>query len=150
MDAKERAALVQFYSERFGIPPALSMAQMMAESSGNPGAVSRDGARGLFQLMPATVADLLFQDEPNIMLSRFYQKFLYDRIAAVKDTLSSADRWRLAVAAYNAGPGAVHRVRVASAHPDSYPATSASLPVETQNYVGRIWTDYLQKTKVQA
>jgi membrane-bound lytic murein transglycosylase D len=140
MDTKERDELIAFYSQRFGIPTALSQAQMLAESSGNAQAVSDAGARGLFQMMPATAADLMLQPEPNIMVSRFYLKFLYDRIAALKaPSLIGIDRWRMAIAAYNGGLGMVHRVRVESANPDSYPAIAAQLPAETANYVARIW-----------
>jgi hypothetical protein len=119
VDIKDRDNLVAFYSARFGIAVDLSRNQMMAESSGNPNAVSKGGARGLFQLMPQTAADLLFEEEPNIMLSRFYLRWLYDRVKPIKSAFSDSDRWRLAIAAYNAGPGLVHRVRVESSHPDS-------------------------------
>jgi soluble lytic murein transglycosylase-like protein len=138
MDSKERDELIAFYSDRFGISRALSQAQMMAESSGNPNAVSTEGARGLFQITPGTAADLLFQEEVNIMVSRFYQKFLYDRITALKGSIANEDRWKMALAAYNAGPGLLHRIRLGATEPDSYQCIATSLPGQTRAYVERI------------
>jgi soluble lytic murein transglycosylase-like protein len=144
----ERDQLIEFYSQRFGIPPSLSQAQMMAESSGNPNAVSAEGARGLFQITPATASDLLFQEEVNIMVSRFYQKFVFDRIAALRPgSISSADRWQMALAAYDAGPGMVYRIRLGAKDPDSIEGIIASLPAETKVYVERIWTAFAKVEK---
>lgn len=141
MDSKERDELIAFYSDRFGIPPALSQAQMIAESSGNPNAVSPEGARGLFQVTPGTAADLLFDPEVNSMISRFYLKKLYDGIRSLESpAIPDADRWQMALASYDAGPGLVYRIRLGAQKPDSYQGIVASLPTETKNYVERIWT----------
>jgi soluble lytic murein transglycosylase-like protein len=75
-----------------------------AESAGNPRAVSRAGARGLMQLMPAT-ASLLgvtnsFAPDQNISGGTAY----FDQLL-----IRYHDDIRLAVAAYNAGPAAVDR-----------------------------------------
>jgi soluble lytic murein transglycosylase-like protein len=73
-----------------------------AESGGNARAVSRAGARGLMQLMPATAASLGVQDsfepEQNVRGGTAYLDAL---LTYYKDNLA------LALAAYNAGPGAV-------------------------------------------
>lgn len=73
-----------------------------AESGGNPRAVSRTGARGLMQLMPATAAELgvddSFQPEQNLRGGTAYLDAL---LTYYHDNLA------LALAAYNAGPGAV-------------------------------------------
>ena len=73
---------------------------MSRESGWNPGAVSPKGATGLAQLMPGT-ADLLGVDinDPveNLNGGARYLRMMYDRFGS----------WRLALAAYNAGPMAV-------------------------------------------
>ncbi len=75
-----------------------------AESGGNTHAVSRTGARGLMQLMPATAASLGVQDsfepEQNV---RGGSAYLDTLLTYYKNNLA------LALAAYNAGPGAVDR-----------------------------------------
>jgi soluble lytic murein transglycosylase-like protein len=75
-----------------------------AESDGNSRAVSRAGAQGLMQLMPATAADLGVQDsfEPdqNVRGGSAYFDALLVRY---RDNLA------LALAAYNAGPAAVEK-----------------------------------------
>jgi soluble lytic murein transglycosylase-like protein len=75
-----------------------------AESGGNARAVSRTGARGLMQLMPTTAASLGVQDsfepEQNVRGGSAYLDAL---LTYYKDNLA------LALAAYNAGPGAVDR-----------------------------------------
>jgi hypothetical protein len=73
-----------------------------AESAGNSHAVSRTGARGLMQLMPATAADLgvkdSFRPEQNVRGGTTYLDWLLTRY---RDNLA------MALAAYNAGPAAV-------------------------------------------
>lgn len=86
------------------VSPALVLAVISVESSGRPAAVSTAGAQGLMQLMPATAARFgvtnAFQPRENIRGGVAYLDFLlgefgYDPI--------------LAIAAYNAGEGAVAR-----------------------------------------
>jgi soluble lytic murein transglycosylase-like protein len=92
-----------FYAKKYGIPVKLFRALIKAESNFNPRAVSKKGALGLCQLMPETAKELgvknPFDPDENLnagalLLSRLYKKY--------KD-------WRLALAAYNAGEGAVDR-----------------------------------------
>lgn len=75
-----------------------------AESGGQVRAVSRTGARGLMQLMPGTAAVLGVNDsfvpEQNIAGGA---KYLDQLLTRYKDNIA------LALAAYNAGPGAVDR-----------------------------------------
>ena len=75
-----------------------------AESGGRATAVSRTGAQGLMQLMPGTASDLgvqnAFQADENIKGGSAYLDALLTRYH---------DNMALALAAYNAGPGAVDR-----------------------------------------
>jgi len=89
---------------RHNIDADLLASIVHAESAGNPHAVSRAGARGLMQLMPATASTLgvhnSFAPEENISGGTTYLDQLLTRYH---------DDIRLAVAAYNAGPAAVDR-----------------------------------------
>jgi soluble lytic murein transglycosylase-like protein len=77
-----------------------------AESGGNTRAVSRAGAQGLMQLMPATAAGLgvsdSFQPEENVRGGTTYLDALLTRYH---------DNLALALAAYNAGPAAVDKYK---------------------------------------
>jgi len=97
--------LIAHHSDAAGIPPALVKAVIHAESAFNPKAVSRKGAMGLMQLMPAT-AEMLGVDEPfraedNIEGGTRYLRDLHSRYGS----------WTHTLAAYNAGPSAVDRYR---------------------------------------
>lgn len=85
-------------AERYEVDPALVKAIIMAESSYNPRAVSKKGARGLMQLMPRTAKALGVEDSfdpaDNINAGVRYFKQLLDQFNG---------NVKLAVAAYNAG-----------------------------------------------
>ncbi|MBW2557716.1 MAG: lytic transglycosylase domain-containing protein [Deltaproteobacteria bacterium] len=91
-------SIIQEASDRYQVEPELIRAIIMAESSNNPRAVSRKGARGLMQLMPATAKALGVEDsfdpEHNIHGGVRYFRQLLDRFDG--DT-------KMALAAYNAG-----------------------------------------------
>ena len=121
MSQKLYGALAQAAAQKYGINPSVFMRQIEAESSWNPNAKSPAGAIGLTQLMPGTAAGLKVKNpwDPaqNIEGGAKYFRQQLDKY--------NGD-YRLALAAYNAGPGAV--------------AKYGGVPPyrETQNYVQKI------------
>src|SRR4029450_12973524 len=89
-------------ADRYGVPIKLVSAVIRAESGFNPRAVSRSGARGLMQLMPATASILgvrnSFDPRENIDGGVRHLRGLIDRFP---------HSLPLAIAAYNAGEKAV-------------------------------------------
>ena len=85
-----------------GVDPRLVAAVARRESAWNANAVSRTGACGLMQLMPATARFLgitnIFDPRENILGGTRYLRTLLDTFHGDLD---------LTLAAYNAGPGAV-------------------------------------------
>lgn len=106
-------------ARRYGVPEDIALRLVGQESGFNPGAVSPMGARGLGQLMPGTAAELgVDPRDPvqNIDGSMRYFRQQMDAFGSIP----------LALAAYNAGPGAVQKY--------------GGIPPyqETQNYVASI------------
>ena len=107
-------------AQRHNVPEDLFLRLVQQESNWNPNAKSHKGALGLAQLMPATARNLRVDphdpyenlDGGARYLSRQFKQF---------------KSWRLALAAYNAGPQAVRE------HGGVPPYK------ETRNYVKKIW-----------
>ena len=107
-------------ASRWNVSAALLAAQLQAESGFNPRAVSPAGARGIAQFMPGTAASYGLRDP-------------FDPVAAIdaqahlmSDLLRQFHSIPLALAAYNAGPGAVGACHCIPPYP------------ETRAYVARI------------
>ncbi len=108
-----------------GVDPGLVRSVVLVESNFNPRAVSRKGARGLMQLMPATAARYGVRDSFDPLQNiRGGVRHLADLL-----TLYRGDVVR-ALAAYNAGAGAVDRYAGVPPYP------------ETQEYVRRAMLVY--------
>lgn len=117
--------LVKEASERHHVDPALVRAVIETESNWNPAAFSRKGAIGLMQLIPTTAQRFgvndVFNPKQNVDAGVRYLKTLLERYSGNLD---------LALAAYNAGEGAVDRAQGIPAYR------------ETQNYVRRVQDAY--------
>ena len=103
-------------ARQHGVPEDMFLRLVQQESGWNAGAVSPKGATGLAQLMPGTASNLgvdINDPHQNLEGGARYLKMMYDRFGS----------WRLALAAYNAGPMAVEK------HGGIPPYT------ETKNYV---------------
>lgn len=117
--------LVQSTAARHGVDANLVRAVIETESGGNPTAVSRKGAVGLMQLMPTTALELgvknMYSAEQNLEAGVRYLHTLLDRYAGDLDK---------ALAAYNAGAGAVDR------------AGGVPKYRETRDYVKKVTNNY--------
>lgn len=102
---RRAAYLLHVYAAeaQYGLPTGLLDALIWTESRYNPFAISGAGAAGLGQLMPKTARELgvanRFDPRANLLAAARYLRQMLDKFGMV----------HLAVAAYNAGPGAVER-----------------------------------------
>ncbi len=114
-------SLVKGAAAENSVDPKLVFSVIDAESHGDPSAVSRVGAQGLMQLMPGTAAEYgvvnPFDPYENVQGGTHY---LHDLLKRYRGNV------RLAVAAYNAGPGAVDAAHGVPAY------------AETRAYVERV------------
>lgn len=124
-------AMITERAKQYGLDPSLAKAVVQTESNFNPLAVSPVGAKGLMQLMPSTAKGLGVEDsfnpEQNVDGGIRYLKGLLNKYQSVPE----------AVAAYNAGPGAVDKYKGIPPY------------AETQHYtdkVMKLYQQYAQKT----
>ncbi len=107
-------------ARRHGVPEDLFLRLVQQESNWRPDAKSHKGALGLAQLMPGTARKLgVDPKDPaqNLDGGARYLKQMHEKFGS----------WKIALAAYNAGPGAVEKY--------------GGVPPyrETKNYVKKIW-----------
>jgi len=119
--------MVREAAERHNVDPALVRAVIETESNWNPMAKSRKGAMGLMQLIPSTAIRFgvndAFSPKQNVDAGVHYLKMLLERYNGNLD---------LALAAYNAGEGAVDRAHGVPAYR------------ETRSYVQRVQDAYFR------
>ena len=112
--------LFQAAAAKHGVDANLLVAVARQESGFNPKAVSPAGAQGIMQLMPGTAAGL------GVTNSFDPAQAIDGAARLLKSLIAEFGRTDLALASYNAGPGAVHRYDGIPPYP------------ETQNYVRSI------------
>ena len=116
----EYLSVAKAAAARYGVPQDLFLRLVQQESGWKPSALSRKGAIGLAQLMPATAQTLRVDPhdpKQNLEGGARYLAQQYREFGS----------WRLALAAYNAGPEAVKKYGGVPPYK------------ETQNYVKVIW-----------
>ena len=116
--------IIETAARKFGVDANLVRAIATAESGINQNAVSSVGAVGVMQLMPSTAENLgvnPYDERENIYGGAHYLRQLLDKF---NGNLTQA------IAAYNAGPGAVQQYGGVPPY------------AETQNYVGRVMDIY--------
>jgi soluble lytic murein transglycosylase-like protein len=129
---KDISEMVERSAKAHNVDPLLVDSMIQVESDYNVHAVSNKGAEGLMQLTPGTARMLgvsnSFDPEQNIEAGVKYLKYLQ---SVYKDD-------RLALAAYNAGPGAVEKYKQIPPYR------------ETQNYVNQVGKRYEDARKAAA
>lgn len=126
MQATQYDEMIDKIAKEEGVDPKLIKAIIKQESGGDLKAISPVGAGGLMQLMPSTAKELgvkdRFDPEQNI---RGGTKYIAQQLKTFNGDV------KLALAAYNAGPGAVKK------HGNTVPPYQ-----ETQKYVAKIMKNY--------
>ena len=126
-DPKQYDSIIAEASQKYNVDESLIRAVIRQESAFNPQATSYCGAQGMMQLMPETAAELgvknAYDARDNIMGGTKYLSRLLDQFDG---------NMTKAIAAYNAGPGAVQQHGGVPPYP------------ETQDYVDKVLGYYQQ------
>jgi soluble lytic murein transglycosylase-like protein len=140
--SRERAGLIAYhllnFADHYNVDPRLVVSMIIAESNFNPDATSRTGAMGLGQLMPGTAKSLgvgnAYDPVQNLGGAISYLRSRLDTFSdkSMPGGSLSFEQVSLAMAAYNAGTGAVRKYH--------------GIPPyrETQAYVRRVMSLYQQ------
>ena len=132
--------LVVRYANRVNLPPVFVHKVVLAESSGNPLAVSKVKAKGLMQILPDAETDVLkklkredrgdlFDPEYNLLIGTTYLRMLTDRFGG--------DAY-LVLAAYNMGPTRVARFLAANPGISGKDLVNRFAYQETRGYCAKI------------
>jgi soluble lytic murein transglycosylase-like protein len=124
--------LISNAAEKHGLLPEFVHSVASAESAYNSRAISPKGAIGLMQLMPGTAKELGADPHDPAQNAEAGTRYLKQLLIKYQNT---KDPVRLALAAYNAGPGAVDKY-------DGIPPYR-----ETQQYIERVLRKYLAQLK---
>lgn len=150
----EMIRLFEKYGDQYNFDPLMLAAQGYQESQLNQQAKSRVGAIGIMQLMPTTGAEMKVGDitvaEANVHAGTKYMDILMTKYFP-DAKFTEIDRTLFAFAAYNAGAGAISRMRKEAARrgldPDKWfnnveIVTAEKIGVETTTYVRNIFKYY--------
>lgn len=152
---EQTVALFRKYAAQYNVDYLLMMAEGFQESALNQDAKSKVGAVGIMQLMPATgeqmkVGDIK-QTEANIHAGVKYIRFMVDKYFA-DEPMTDTNKLLFAFAAYNAGPGRIHALRMEAAQKgfdpnvwiDNVEVIAANrIGMETVTYVANIYKYYI-------
>lgn len=138
----------QFFGNQVAWPWFL--AQAIAESSLNPGAVSPAGAMGLMQIMPGTsrmmskkmnIPAAPFDPRSSIQFGIGYDRYLWDIFAKEQ----GLERLRFVLGAYNAGPGNIIKAQRKADQSDNWDSICRVLHLVTGEDNAGQTIDYVKK-----
>ena len=115
-DVQQFQEIFEKYGSQYGYDWLQIAAQAYQESELNPDAKNRSGATGLMQIRPATARDKnvgihdISQPKSNVHAGVKYMRFLADRYFNDEE-MHPMDQWMFTLAAYNAGPARVQKLR---------------------------------------
>ena len=152
---EQTIALFRKYGDKYRFDPLMLAAQGYQESQLDQRAKSRSGAIGIMQLMPATAKSLKVGDvriaENNIHAGTLYMDQIMSTYLADAH-FDETDRSLFAFACYNAGPGAIQRMRAEAKRrgldPDKWfnnveIVTAEKIGIQTTTYVRNIYKYYV-------
>ncbi len=131
--------------------PSDLVALAFTESGFNNHAISRVGATGMWQFMPSTGRMYGMKNDFWVDERRDFEISSRSAARFLSDLYKRFDDWFLALAAYNAGPGRIHRASVKHKTDDFFKiASTRTLALETRDYVPKfialliIYKNYLK------
>lgn len=137
---------IKKFARRYGFDWRLIAAQIYTESNFKNDATSHVGASGLMQIMPGTAkfmgytAESMIDPDINIMVGCMYDQRMYDLWG--RQTKDLEQRLAFAFASYNAGRGRVLKSYDSETGKITWRQVHPDLPIETQNYVHKIFLKY--------